>query len=79
MFTRKPTGLGNPADYEFLCNGVKVGRCYRGMFGMNGQSWRWSIYGTSLCGIEDTLDLAQEKFKAAFEEQQAERKKPGAP
>ncbi len=65
-FTRRPTGFENPADYVFLYDGKDVGRCYRGHFGMTGNGWRWSIYETSLCGIEETLDLAQEKFKEAF-------------
>ncbi|HWV44152.1 hypothetical protein [Pseudorhodoplanes sp.] len=65
-FTRKATGFENPADYEFLFNGEKVGRCYRGNFGSTGKGWRWSVYGTNLCGIEETLDVAQEKFKEAF-------------
>ncbi len=65
-FTRRPTNFENPADYIFLYEGKDVGRCYRGLFGTNEQAWRWSIYGTTRSGIEKTLDIAQEKFKAAF-------------
>lgn len=72
-FTRRPTGLGNPADYEFLHEGKAVARCYRSHFGMRGQGWRWSIYGTSLAGIEETLDAAQERFKEAYASWQADK------
>ncbi len=65
-FTRRLTGFENPADFVFSYEGKDVGRCYRDHFGMQGQGWRWSIYETNLCGIEETLDTAQEKFKAAF-------------
>lgn len=65
-FTLRRTGFENPDDYVFKFNGVDVGRCYRGSFGMHGDGWRWSIYGTNLTGIEDSLEAAQEKFKAVY-------------
>lgn len=71
-FTRRPTGFSNPADYVFMYRGKDVGRCYRGLFGMSGQKWLWTIYSPIKdCGVpdkghEETLEAAQEAFKSSY-------------
>jgi hypothetical protein len=54
-FTRAPTGFSNPDDWIFRFDGKDIGRCYAGQFGTNQNRWRWSIYGTNLMGMEDSL------------------------
>lgn len=59
-------------DYGLLCDGVSAGRCYQTHFG----SWHWTVLQTPMLktfggivakGDCDTLENAQEAFKAAYE------------
>jgi hypothetical protein len=68
-FGKVPTDLGSGPekdDWILRVNGEAIGRCYAGKFGMHGEAWRWSIYGTSLAGIEPSLGEAEAAFKRAY-------------
>lgn len=54
-------------DYEFCCDGKAVGRCYFMHAANNRPGWRWTVYGVSSGGIEDTLDDAKREFRETFE------------
>ena len=57
-------------DFVFRVDGKDVGRCYQ-TFATYGRGlvWRWTIYGTSKGGMEDTLEEAKRKFKETFDAQ----------
>lgn len=65
-YTRRPTGFENPDDYVFLYDGKEVGRCYRGLFA-SVEGWLWTIYGSNISGIEESLEVAQERFKETYD------------
>lgn len=55
-------------DFVFRVDGRDAGRCYQTFATMDrGLVWRWTIYGTSKDGMEDTLEDAQTKFKIEYE------------
>lgn len=54
-------------DYEFCCDSKAVGRCYFVHAAGNRPVWRWTVYGVSSGGLEDTLEEAKRKFRETFE------------
>jgi len=66
-----PDGPDRRGDFVFRVDGKDAGRCYQ-TFATYGRGlvWRWTIYGTSKGGMEDTLEDAQAKFKVEFEKRQ---------
>ena len=62
-----PDNPDSQDDYQFCCDGVPVGRCYFMEAAMRRPVWRWTVYNVSGGDMEDTLEEAKAKFKAAFE------------
>jgi hypothetical protein len=56
-----------PDDYVFKVDGTDAGRCYLMMAAGHRLVWRWTIYGSSAAGMEDTLAEAQRRFKQTYE------------
>jgi hypothetical protein len=56
-----------PTDFEVLVDGKATGRCYLTMAAHNREVWRWTVYGISGGGIEDTLAEAQRRVKKTYE------------
>ena len=54
-------------DYVFRVDGKDAGRCYFMRAAGSRDVWRWTIYGSSLAGMEETLGEAQRRFKEAYE------------
>ena len=54
-------------DFVFRVDGKDAGRCYLTHATGRRDVWRWTIYGTSKGGMEDTLQDAQAKFKIEYE------------
>jgi hypothetical protein len=52
-------------DFVFLIDGKESGRCYFTRASNNRDLWLWTVYGSSVGGMEDTLEEAQAKFKRA--------------
>jgi hypothetical protein len=57
-------------DFVFRVDGKDAGRCYQTIATGRGLVWRWTIYGTSKGGMEDTLEDAKAKFKVEYEKSQ---------
>jgi hypothetical protein len=55
----------------YSVDGKDAGRCYLTHAAGKRDVWRWTIYGTSKGGMEDTLEYAQAKFKIEYEKFQA--------
>jgi hypothetical protein len=47
--------------------GKAAGRCYLMKAAYSREVWRWTVYGISGGGIEDTLAEAQRRFKETYE------------
>ena len=56
-----------PDDYQFFVNGKAAGRCYLLRAAGNREGWRWTVYGVSSGGLEDTLEDAERQFKDTYE------------
>jgi hypothetical protein len=48
-------------------DGKPAGRCYLMRAAYGRDVWRWTVYGISGGGIEDTLAEAQRRFKETYE------------
>ena len=57
-----------PNDFVFRVDGKDAGRCYQMIAAGARVVWLWTIYGSSDGGMEDTLEEAQARFKAMFEQ-----------
>ena len=60
-------GEDRPDDFQFFVDGKAAGRCYLMKAAGNRVVWRWTVYGISGGGIEDTLAQAQRRFKETYE------------
>jgi hypothetical protein len=60
-------GQDRPDDYRFFVNGKAAGRCYLMRAAGHRDVWRWTLYGSSSGGMEDTLEDAQRRFKETCE------------
>jgi hypothetical protein len=60
-------GEDSPDDYSLLVDGKPAGRCYQMRAAYGRDVWRWTVYGISGGGIEDTLAEAQRRFKETYE------------
>jgi hypothetical protein len=56
-----------PDDFQFFVDGKAAGRCYLMTAAHSRVVWRWTVYGISGGGIEDTLEEAQRRFKETHE------------
>ena len=56
-----------PDDFQFFVDAKAAGRCYLTHAAGNREVWRWTVYGTSSGGMEDTLAEAQRRFKETYE------------
>ena len=61
----------SPNDYVFCADGKDAGRCYLMRASFQRDVWRWSVYGSSSGGMEDTLEDAQQRFKEAYQNKTA--------
>jgi hypothetical protein len=69
-YTMRLTRLSDPPDpndYVFRVDGNDAGRCYFMLAAGSRQCWRWTVYGISAGGLEDTLEAAQRRFKETYE------------
>jgi hypothetical protein len=57
-------------DFVFRVDGKDCGRCYLMRAAFQRDVWRWSVYGSSSSGMEDTLEEAQRQFKKAYDERE---------
>ncbi len=60
-------GQDRPNDFQLLVEGKPAGRCYKMTAAYNRVVWRWTVYGISSGGMEDTLEEAQRRFKETYE------------
>ena len=66
-----PDDPKRPDDYVFRVDGRDAGRCYLMIATYNrGLVWRWTVYGTSKGGMEDTLEDAKARFRIEYEKSQ---------
>ncbi len=63
----RPDDSERQDDYEFCCDGKAVGRCYFMRAAGYRSVWRWTVYGLSSGGMEDTLEEAKQQFRETFE------------
>jgi hypothetical protein len=56
----------DPEDYQVIKNGEDVGRMYRTKVPA-GVRWVWTIYGTSISGVEETREAAMAVWKAEWQ------------
>ena len=60
-------GEDRPNDFSLFVDGKAAGRRYLMRAAGNRDVWRWTVYGISGGGIEDTLAEAQRRFKETYE------------
>jgi hypothetical protein len=61
------SGKDRPNDFEVCVGGKPAGRCYLMKTADNREVWRWTVYGISGGGMEDTLAEAKRRFKETYE------------
>jgi hypothetical protein len=53
--------------FSLLVDGKAAGRCYLTHAAGNRPVWRWTVYGISSGGMEDTLAEAKRRFREVYE------------
>jgi hypothetical protein len=54
-----------PNDFVFRIDEQDAGRCYELIAASYRRCWLWTVYGTSMRGLVDTLEEAQRRFKGS--------------